>query len=250
MRKSIFFFLTAVLTAGLLAVSGGCAPGDPVNNEEVVDPEDHDLNHNDAFYEQEIELPEPGGDQKTVSEALYERRSRRSYSPEGLDPEEIGNLLWAAGGVGVDGVSGATRTAASAGGIYPLDIYLVAGPDVDDLRAGVYRYDHADHALVPVAEGDRRDVLAASALDQAYIAEAPVNVVLVGHYERTTGRYGDRGGRYVHLDAGHASQNIYLMVEALGLGTVAVGAFDDTETAETLETDGSPLIIMPVGRID
>ncbi len=250
MRKFIFFFLAATLTTGLLVVSGGCAPGDPVNNEEVNDPEDNDFNHNNAFYEQEIELPEPGVDQKTVSKALYERRSRRSYSPEGLDQEEIGNLLWAAGGVGIDGVSGATRTAASAGGIYPLDVYLVAGPDTDDLRAGVYRYDHADHVLVPVAEGDRRDILAASALDQAYIAEAPVNLVLVGYYERTTGRYGDRGERYVHMDAGHASQNIYLMSEALDLGTVAIGAFDDTETAEILETGGAPLMILPVGRVE
>jgi len=245
MRKLLCFCLALVMTFGLALVSGGCEPEQPVNNEEAIEP-----GNNNDFFDQVIAFPEPGVDNKTVSEALYERSSERSFSAEGLSLQQAGNLLWSAGGVGVDGVSGATRTAPSAGGAYPLDIYLVAGVDVEGLEAGVYRYDHSGHDLAPVAEGDRRDLLAASALDQIFIAEAPAAIVLVAHYERTTGRYGERGERYVHMDAGYSSQNIYLMAEALDLGTVAVGAFDDAEVAEILETEGAPLKVMPVGRID
>lgn len=250
--KSLFYILAiALLAAGLIVFAGGCAPDEPVNEvEEVIEPVDNDYNENNDFYDQQIELPEPGVEQKTVSEALYERSSRRDFKTEGLSLEEVGNLLWAAGGVGVDGVSGATRTAPSAGGIYPLDIYLVAGIENEGFAAGVYRYAHESHALEPVTEGDRLELLSASALDQVFIKEAPVNIVLVGHYEQTTAHYGDRGGRYVHMDAGYASQNIYLMAEELDLGTVAVGAFDDSEVAEILETGGSPLKIMPVGRVE
>lgn len=250
MKMWFYFTLTVMLGAGLITLTGGCDPADPVNEvEEVVEPVDNNNERND-FYDQQIELPEPGVDEKTVSEALYERSSRRDFTTEELSLEQVGNLLWAAGGVGVDGVSGATRTAPSAGGTYPLDIYLVVGIDADGFAAGVYRYEHESHSLDPVAEGDRRELLSASALDQVFIAEAPANIVLVAHYERTTGRYGERGERYVHMDAGYASQNIYLMAEALDLGTVAVGAFDDADVADILETGGAPLMIMPVGRVD
>jgi len=250
--KRIFFLTFAVLMiVGLSVPTGGCAPDEPPDhNETVIEDVDDDLNDNEQFHEQDLKLPDPGLDRVSVSEALYERTSRRNFSPEGLDLNQVGNLLWAAGGVGVDGVSGATRTAPSAGGTYPLDIYLVAGIKIEGIEAGVYRYDHEGHALVPAAAGDRRGQLAASALGQGFIAEAPANIVLVAYYERTTGRYGDRGERYVHMDAGYASQNIYLMAEELGLGTVAVGAFDDAGIAAILETAGAPLKIMPVGRVE
>ncbi len=245
MKRLWFVCLALLFVTGLAVLSTGCEPEHPVNDEEVIE-----AGNNNDFFDQEIVLAEPGVDNKTVSEALYERSSERNFSAGGLSPQQAGNLLWAAGGVGVDGVSGATRTAPSAGGTYPLDIYLVAGVDMEGMKAGVYRYDYEGHVLLPVAEGDRRDLLAASALDQTFIAEAPAAVVLVAYYERTTGRYGERGERYVHMDAGYASQNIYLMAEELELGTVAVGAFDDVEVADILETDGVPLKIMPVGRVD
>ena len=251
MKRIFFLTLAMLLIAGLTVLIGGCAPDEPPNyNETVIEDVDDDLNDNEKFHEQDIKLPDPGLDRVSVSEALYERTSRRNFTPEGLDLNQVGSLLWAAGGVGVDGASGATRTAPSAGGTYPLDIYLVTGIKTEGIIVGVYHYDHESHALVPVAAGDRREQLAASALGQDFIAEAPVNIVLVAHYERTTGRYGDRGERYVHMDAGYASQNVYLMAEELGLGTVAVGAFDDAGIAAILETTGAPLKIMPVGWVE
>jgi len=231
--------LLAVLL--LMTASAGCAPDTIPEENDYPEPEE-----NEPVEEETVALPELDIPEGSVKDALYHRISRRDYTGDFLDLNQVGILVWSAGGLGVDAVSGATRTAPSAGATYPLDIYLVAGM-VEGLETGVYRYEHQSHALEPVAMGDRRAELASAALDQQLIAEAPVSVVLVAHYERTTARYGERGERYVHMDAGYASQGIHLVVEELDLGTVAIGAFDDADTAVILETAGDPLMIMPVG---
>ncbi len=251
MIKNSFIVTLLVVAAVTAAAAGGCdAEENAADFEAVPEEMDQDLNNSNNFNGKMIELPEPAAGQKTLTETLSQRVSRRDFSAVGLTLDEVGSLLWAAGGSPPDVVSGATRTAPSAGGAYPLEIYLVAGAGTEGLEAGVYRYAYQDHALTAVAGGDRREPLAASALDQAFIAEAPVNIVMVAYYGRTTQRYGDRGVRYVHMDAGYASQNIYLMAEELNLGTVAIGAFDDSATADVLETDGAPLKIMPVGHVN
>ena len=239
MKRLNWLVLLLVLPALVFVWQAGC---EPEPEPEVMEPEE-----NEPAVEDQVDLPEPVVEEKGVKEALYERVSRRDYTDESLDLATAGELLWAAGGIGVDAVTGATRTAPSAGGTYPVDLYLVAGA-VEDLEPGVYRYDHEKHSLELSVEGDRRSELATAALDQQFIAEAPLNVVMVAHYERTTTTYGERGERYVHMDTGYASQNVYLLAEELGLGTVAIGAFDDEEVAEILATEGAPLMVMPVGE--
>ena len=88
------------------------------------------------------------------------------------------------------------------------------------------------------------------ALGEESIYEAPLDIVICAEYERTLSRYGSRGVRYVHMEAGHAAQNIYLQATALGLGTVAVGAFGDEQVRKALrlEEQLKPLYIMPVGK--
>ncbi len=196
-----------------------------------------------------IALPTVEYADSSVADALYRRVSRRSFSSDALDLYQIGSLLWSAGGLGVDGVSGPTRTIPSAGATYPLDIYLLAG-NIDGLAPGLYRYDYISHALYPHLQEDRRKPLAAAALSQDFIATAPASIVLIADYGRTTDRYGDRGVRYVHMDAGSASQNIYLLATELGLSTVAIGAFDDDSVAGVMAVSGKPLIIMPLGLPD
>jgi SagB-type dehydrogenase family enzyme len=113
----------------------------------------------------------------------------------------------------------------------------------------VYRYRPAAHRLVRVAAGGRREALARAALDQPWVAAAPAVLVLTARYERTTSKYGERGRRYVHLEAGHAAQNVYLQAEARGLATVMVGAFRDPAVAEVLalEAERTLLALLPVG---
>ncbi len=182
----------------------------------------------------------------SVEGALYDRVSRRRFGPGSLDLAQVGQLLWAAGGLGVKGSAGVSRTAPSAGATYPLELYLVAGR-VEGAEAGLYHYDYRAHSLTLLAEGDLRIPLAGAALGQEMLAEAPASLVMVAHYERTTGRYGERGYRYVHMDTGYMSQNIYLQAEALSMATVAVGAFDDIEVSKVLGVEGAPLMIMPIG---
>jgi SagB-type dehydrogenase family enzyme len=98
--------------------------------------------------------------------------------------------------------------------------------------------------------GDRRGALGEAALGQAFIAAAPASVVIAAVYGRTTRKYGERGVRYVHMEAGHAAQNACLECTALGLGTVPVGAFHDGAVSAVLGlADGvEPLYLMPVGH--
>ena len=122
--------------------------------------------------------------------------------------------------------------------------------DVENLNEGVYRYIPAKHKLVKVLDGDWRGQLAGAALGQSWVKEGAVSIVFTAIYERTTRRYGDRGIRYVHMEVGHAAQNVYLQAVALGLGTVVIGAFRDDQVQEVLKLlkDEKPLYIMPVGR--
>lgn len=197
---------------------------------------------------QSITLPAPRLDSATsVERVLHKRRSVREFKTEPLTIPEVAQLLWAAQGI-TDPKEG-LRTAPSAGATYPLEVYLAAGR-VQGLTAGVYRYKPSAHALVRVHEGDIRQALTDAALGQRWVGEGAAVLVLAAVYERTTQRYGDRGIRYVHMEVGHAAQNVYLQGVALGLGTVVVGAFHDglvRRIMRMLQRE-TPLYIMPVGR--
>lgn len=197
----------------------------------------------------EIKLPKPAYSSKfSVEEAIYQRRSVRSYKKEPLTLKQVSQLLWAAGGLTIDGVSGATRAYPSAGARYPLEIYLVAG-NVEGLTPGLYRYEAIQHKIILVKEGDLRKELANAALGQSMVVNAPASIIFLADFSRTTGRYGERGRRYVYMDVGHAGQNVHLQAESLGLGTVVIGAFREDEVKKVLEiTDLDPLYIMPVGK--
>ena len=127
---------------------------------------------------------------------------------------------------------------------------MVCGPNsIEEIDEGIYHYHVTSHSLTLNHKGDVRLELARAALDQEYIYEAPVNIVIYAEYERTLRRYGQRGERYVHIEVGHAGQNIYLQATALGLGTVAIGAFHDEQVSKELRLDRQyqPLYIFPVG---
>lgn len=197
--------------------------------------------------EQGIELPQPELDgEVSLETAIRKRRSVREFSRQALPLADVAQLLWAAQGVtSRDG----GRTAPSAGALYPLELYLVAGK-VDALPAGLYHYHPREHRLRLVTDGDLRKALAGAALDQSWVRSAPAVLVIAGVYERSAKKYGQRARRYTHIETGHAAQNVYLQAEALGLGTVIVGAFDDAAVREVLAlpADHAPLALMPVGR--
>jgi SagB-type dehydrogenase family enzyme len=154
-----------------------------------------------------MKLPEPEYDSDvSLEQSLLKRRSIRSYSGQPLTLQTISQLLWAA--QGITDASG-LRTAPSAGALYPLEVYLVAG-NVQDLAPGVYRYQPDGHQLVKTNGGDIRIELSGAALGQESVEDGAAVFVFTTVYERTTGKYGDRGIRYVHMGVGHAAQNICL----------------------------------------
>jgi len=194
-----------------------------------------------------VKLPQPKYSSKvSIEKALLERRSVREYKDKSLALAEISQLLWASQGITApEGF----RTAPSAGALYPLEVYVVAG-NVDNLPDGIYKYKLRAHELVLVAKGDKRDELCAAALGQASIKYSAAVIVFAAVYERTTKKYGDRGVRYVHMEVGHAAQNIYLQSVSLNLGTLVVGAFNDREVKRVINMpdEEQPLYIMPVGK--
>jgi SagB-type dehydrogenase family enzyme len=194
-----------------------------------------------------ITLPEPMQDSDTsIEEALRKRRSARSYKDRPLILAEISQLLWAAQGI-TD--QRGLRTAPSAGALYPLEMYVVAG-NVTDLPNGVYHYRPYRHELVRIIDGDKRNELCKAALGQTSVRNAAAVIVMSAAYERTTVKYGDRGIQYVHMESGHAAQNIFLQAVPLKLGSVVIGAFHDDAVKKVLKMPEreQPLYIMPVGR--
>lgn len=188
-----------------------------------------------------VDLPAPSVQGRmSLEETLARRRSVREFAHRPLTPAELGQLMWAA--QGITGAQG-QRTAPSAGARYPLEVYVV-------LPEGVYHYQPREHRLDLHLAGDQRAALHAVALRQDAVLQAPAVIVIAAVYERTAERYGaERTPRYVHMEVGHAAQNVLLQAVALGLGAVPVGAFDDQDVQQTLAlpADQEPLYLIPVG---
>jgi SagB-type dehydrogenase family enzyme len=194
-----------------------------------------------------FKLPDPRYDGLvSVEHALFARRSVRSYKDDPLTVLQISQLLWSA--QGVSSPSG-YRTSPSAGALYPLEVYLVAGR-ISDLSAGIYKYIIHDHALRRTVVGDPRENLCRAALNQRSIANAPAVLLFSTVNERMTRVYGERGVRYIYMELGHAAQNVCLQAVALGLGTVVIGAFRDRDVKKiaALPEDEQPAYVIAVGR--
>ena len=187
-----------------------------------------------------IKLSEPNTTGSVpLEQAIAVRRSRRHFLPKSLTLEQIGQLAWVAQG---QDAGSRYRTAPSAGATYPLELFVVT-------EEGLSRYLPAKHAIEKLIEQDLRAALASAAWGQEFIQAAPLTLVFAAQFSRTTGRYGRRGVRYVYMEAGHAAQNVHLQAEALGLGSVAVGAFDDASVSKVLSLPDNlePLYMVAVG---
>jgi SagB-type dehydrogenase family enzyme len=194
-----------------------------------------------------VQLPQVTLDRgRSLERALHARRSVRAFADRPLALAPIARLLFA--GQGVTDARG-FRTAPLAGATYPLELLVVAGR-VEGLAAGAWHLETRHWRLMQTVPGERRAALARAALGQAWLATAPAVLAIAAVFQRTTRRYGARGERYVHMEAGHAAQNICLMATDLGLGTTVVGAFDDDATAEILGLADAqrPLYLLPVGH--
>jgi len=188
-----------------------------------------------------MNLPEPRlKGNVSVEEAINNRRSVRNYAPKKIDVASISQLLWAA--QGITDKSRGFRSTPSAGALYPLEIYLVKDE-------GIYHYIPDGHKLELVSDKNVKKALVKAAHNQAFISEADIDIIVCGVYERAAVRYGDRAVRYTDMEAGHLAQNVFLQAIALGLDSVAIGAFSDSAVSEIvgLPKNSKPLYILPVG---
>ncbi len=195
-----------------------------------------------------MKLPEPRtSSDKPLEEVIAERRSTRSYKNGPLTLNEVSQLLWTAQGITS---TDKLRAAPSAGGTFPLNTYLVAG-DVVGLEPGLYRYENGSNELSSVRSGDLREELSELALGQSCVKDAAAILIFTAVYERTTSVYGDRGTMYVHIDVGHAAENVLLQSTALGLGSVPVGAFRTRSVSAALQCQEGEvaLYMVPTGRL-
>jgi len=189
---------------------------------------------------QMILLPTPRTDGSvSLEQAIAARRSIRDFSGSSLPLETVSQLLWA--GQGVTSPRG-LRASPSAGATFPIFLYVLT-------KDGVYRYLPDRHALESLENTDRRGELAAAAVGQEVVREAPLVIVIVTDLDRITPRYGDRAWRYSLLEAGHIAQNIILQATVLDLGMVPVGAFQDEAVSRLLNLPppSRPCYILPIG---
>ncbi|MDN7012082.1 SagB/ThcOx family dehydrogenase [Methanoculleus sp. FWC-SCC3] len=171
--------------------------------------------------------------------AIEERESIRKYTSEPLTLPEIGFLLWCTQGVRrVVDKTFTLRTVPSAGARHAFETYLLVNR-VEGVPPGLYRYLALEHRLAEESRdpGIARQV-AAACLDQPHIPGSAVTFLWTAVADRMTWRYGERGYRYLHLDAGHVCQNLYLAALSVGCGVCAIGAFDDAAVNRILGIDG------------
>ncbi|MBU3912160.1 MAG: SagB/ThcOx family dehydrogenase [Candidatus Omnitrophica bacterium] len=222
-KKSLVFIITLIVAAGYVLF----------------------ISKEDRFMAETklIQLPKPliKGN-ISLEEAIFRRRSQRSFKQKDLTLQQISQLLWAAQGITLEKESYNLRTAPSAGALYPMEIYLLT-------KNGLFRYLPNGHRLEPLSEQDLRGDLVVSSLGQVAINQAPVNIVICAVYSRLASKYGQRGIRYAHIEVGHIAQNIHLQSVALGLSSVPIGAFNDEEVKKilSLPANHEPLYIIPVG---
>jgi len=199
-----------------------------------------------------IPLPAPGDiaiPAVDLRDVIEQRESVRNYTPEPLTLPEVAFLLWCTQGVRhVDRIF-TLRTVPSAGARHAFETYLLINR-VEDVPPGLYRYLALEHRLAEESRdpGIARQV-AAGCLNQQHILKSAVTFLWTAVPDRMTWRYGERGYRYLHLDAGHVCQNLYLAALSVGCGVCAIAAFDDAAMNRLLGIDGEEQFLIYVATV-
>lgn len=200
-----------------------------------------------------IALPEPKmGNGRDVWETLYLRRSVRDYATAATLPLDLlSSLLWATQGITSREGSYFFRSAPSAGGLYPVETYLLVRA-VDGLEPGIYHFRPHMFDLELLKKGNMARELAEAALGQDLIVHAQVTFIWTALAARGKWKYRERAYRYFYLDAGHICQNLYLAGTALDLGVCAIGAFYDKRVNTLVGVDGveeTAIYLASIGRL-
>ncbi len=200
-----------------------------------------------------VKLPDPQGAPDggpSLREVIEARRSLREYSEAPLSLAELAYLLWSTQGVSRVIPDRATfRTVPSAGARHALETVVLANR-VDGLEPGTHQYLALEHRLMSLELSlELTGRMADACLGQKMVQDSAATFVWIADRHRMTWRYGERGVRYLFLDAGHVCQNLYLAAESIGAGACAIGAFDDKRVNELLGLDGVERFVVYIASV-
>jgi SagB-type dehydrogenase family enzyme len=200
-----------------------------------------------------IDLPDPKGieiNNINLRELVENRKSVRDYSEQPITIKELSYLLWCTQGVKEIIPKRATiRTVPSAGARHSIETYLLIN-NIEGLKPGLYRFLAIKHKLIEVnLESDIADKITVACLEQDFVKTCAVTFIWVAVQCRMTWRYSERGYRYLHLDAGHICQNLYLSAESIDCGVCAIGAFEDKELNNFIGIDGEELFVIYLATV-
>ncbi len=188
-----------------------------------------------------VELPDPGHiatAEMTLRQAIDERKSERVFLDDSMTLDALAYLLWATQGVKEFEQGETFRTVPSAGARHAFETYLVIN-NVEGLDRGLYRYLALGHKLGVIARSEEiGDAIANTTLQPELIQTSAATLIWTAVAARMTWRYGDRGYRYMLLDAGHVGQNLYLGAMAVNCRACTSAAFHDDELNRVLKLDG------------
>jgi SagB-type dehydrogenase family enzyme len=201
-----------------------------------------------AFYKEYpnvpvVMLPPDDLPDSSLKDAMNGRHSCRDFSNGYLNLVQVATILKAGYGVNnstyrsdyLNGMEFFERPVPSGGGLYPLELYLLANR-IEGVNPGIYHYAIHPPLLEQVLEvGLPRSMISTLFMGQPYVAQAAMVVILTAIPARSLWKYGDRGYRYILIEAGHVVQNINLAISALKLGSVNLGGFFDDEMVKLLD---------------
>jgi SagB-type dehydrogenase family enzyme len=176
-------------------------------------------------------------EEERIEPLLQQRRSARRFAATPLPLADLAFMLWAAQGVTGQAGNYLFRAAPSAGALYPVETYC-AIDRVEGVPPGLYHFHAGRFHLERLREGACGQDVALACLGQQFMAQAAVNFIWTAVLRRNFHKYGNRGLRYVFLDAGHICANLLLAAEALGAASCPVAAFFDDEVNDIVGIDG------------
>ncbi|MBD3192805.1 MAG: SagB/ThcOx family dehydrogenase [Candidatus Heimdallarchaeota archaeon] len=200
-----------------------------------------------------LSLPRPQFTGTTpLEEAFKLRRTVRKFSSKELDLSIISQLLWALQGITIseDSANGKKichRAAPSAGGSYPLRVYLA-------FSRGFYQYNSLKHELQLLSEKDLREKLSEAPFaphNKEAIKIAPITIILTADNQNALEPTPimENALRFVHLEAGHATQNLILQAVALELGVCTMTSYQINRVYQILDLplEHRPIYLLPIG---
>lgn len=172
-----------------------------------------------------------------IQPLLQQRRSLRKYAVTPLKLIDLSFILWSCQGISAKTGKHSLRTVPSAGAVYPVKTYLSI-QNVEGLGAGLYYFDPHSFELALVTEGNPAEKLASACLDQRFMVQAALSFIWTGTPRKSMSKYGERGMRYLFLDAAHICQSALMAAEAVNCGGCPVAAFYDDDINSILGIDG------------